>query len=97
MIWKHPTNKLEPVTKMSRREQIKQTIMRLVRERGPGKTICPSEAARALDDKHWRSLMDAVREAAINLHGDGTITIEQDGKPIRSDKFTGPVRLRIRN
>ena len=46
-----------------------QAILDLLAARGPGKTICPSEAARLLGgDDAFRPLMPIVRAAAAALH-----------------------------
>lgn len=62
--------------------ELKAQIMELVQERGPEKTICPSEAARAVNPDEWRPLMDEAREAACELRDEDKITIEQGGKPV---------------
>lgn len=80
---------------MSRKE-LQSVIMELVRERGAEKTICPSEAARVLaSDNDWRELMDNIRTAARELHHQGKLQIEQKGKSVDPDQFSGPVRLRL--
>ena len=51
-------------------ERIEETILALVEERGPGKTICLSEAARAIacDKPDPRSrLMVPVRLVAVRM------------------------------
>ena len=53
-------------------EQIEATILGLLAQRDAGKTICPSDAARALADD-FRPLMEPVRrvarELAARFHG----------------------------
>lgn len=44
-------------------ERIAEEIIRRAMDRGVGKTICPSEVARALADD-WRALMPEVRSVA---------------------------------
>lgn len=68
-------------------------ILRLVNERGPGKTICPSEAARAERGDDWRSLMKPVRRAAQKLAREGSIAIYRKGKPVDPDTVKGVIRL----
>ena len=68
-------------------------IIRLVEERGAGKTICPSEAARAERGDDWRSLMKPVRRVAQNLAREGRIAIYRKGKPVDPDNFKGVIRL----
>jgi hypothetical protein len=77
-------------------DEIEAMILSLVAERGPGKTICPSEAARALGGPHpegWSPLMPPVRKAAIRLMAEGKIVILRKGKPVADDGFKGVYRL----
>ena len=77
-------------------DPIEEVILRLVAERGAGKTICPSEAARALGGPHpdgWGPLMQPVRKAAIRLVHQGRLTILRKGKPVDPDSFKGVYRL----
>ncbi len=76
--------------------RIEAEILRLTAERGPEKSICPSEVARALDPD-WRKLMSAVRRGALLLAGAGRIEILRKGKPIAThDDVRGVIRLRAR-
>jgi len=79
-----------------------ETILRLVAERGPGKSICPSEAARAFAEARrrpadppdsWRRYMNAARQQARFLARAGRITILRKGKPVDP---TAPVKGVIR-
>jgi hypothetical protein len=72
---------------------IEAVILDLVRARGPGKTICPSEAARRLDPEAWRALMPAVREAAARLRDRGLVATTQHGRPVDPRTVRGPIRL----
>ncbi len=67
-------------------------ITRQVTARGAGKTICPSEVARALSDD-WRDLMPAVRAAAADMAARGEITVTQRGQPVDAVAARGPIRL----
>ncbi|MEJ7602666.1 MAG: DUF4385 family protein [Kofleriaceae bacterium] len=73
--------------------RIDDTIRRLLRERAEGKTICPSEVARALGDDAWRALMPRVREAAGKLLDRREIAVTQKGKPVDPRTARGPIRL----
>lgn len=76
---------------------IREAILALVAERGTEKSICPSEAARALDAEGWRSLMTRVRREAVRLAQEGRIEILRKGKPVDpSAEIRGVIRLRIR-
>jgi hypothetical protein len=66
----------------------------MVRARGPGKTICPSEVARALaGDEAFRPLMPQVREAAAALADRGEVSVTQKGRPVDARTVRGPIRL----
>lgn len=73
--------------------RIREQILALVEERGVGKTICPSEVARAVRPDDWRPLMKKVRQAAICLADDAQISIYRKGKPIPTDQVRGVIRL----
>ncbi len=73
----------------------KRTIVELLEQRDPGKTICPSDAARALGgDDGFRPLMDVVRDAAGELVEEGRIEVTQHGEPVDLKSAKGPIRLR---
>ena len=76
---------------------IEETMLRLVAERGPGKTICPSEVARALGGPHpdgWSPLMQPVRRVAVRLTKAGRVAILRKGRPVEDpDGFKGIYRL----
>ena len=62
-------------------------ILDLLQARGVGKTICPSEAARAVakarnvpDD--WREDMDDTHAAARKLAGQGAVRLFQGGEEV---------------
>lgn len=68
-------------------------ILALVTERGAGKTICPTEAARAVSEDRWRKALNDVRAEAIRLAKAGEIVIYRKGKPVDPDTFKGVYRL----
>jgi hypothetical protein len=72
-------------------------ILRQTAERGPTKSICPSEVARALEpeEDRWRRLMGPIRAAAIRLARAGQVDILRKGKPASPDaEIRGVIRLR---
>lgn len=79
--------------------RIEETIMALVAARGAGKSICPSEVARALrpgpQQDGWQSLLTPVRQAAIRLSTAGHIEILRKGRPVPPEEVRGVIRLRI--
>lgn len=76
-----------------KKETLDEIILRLVDERGAGKTICPSEAAREFRSENWQSLMGEVRVRAVKLAHAGEITIYRKGKPADPDHLKGVYRL----
>ncbi|MEB0260599.1 MULTISPECIES: DUF3253 domain-containing protein [unclassified Mucilaginibacter] len=74
---------------------ITQTILTMATERGPDKTVCPSEVARALFPTNWRKHMQDLRDAAIELQKGGKVTITQKGKPVDVRHIKGPIRIKI--
>jgi uncharacterized protein DUF3253 len=75
---------------------IEAVILRLVTERGPGKTVSPTEAARALggdDPAGWGRLMQPVRQVAVRLAQEGRLVITRKGKPVDPADFKGVYRL----
>ena len=79
-------------------ERIEATILDLAAARGRGKTICPSEAARALAGDRpeaWSRLMTQVRSVAVRMMKDGRIVITRKGRPVDPDDFKGVYRIAI--
>mgnify|MGYP000107775877 CR=1 FL=1 len=74
------------------RREVAATIRRLLRERGAGKTICPSEVARALADD-FRPLMPLVRDVAAELADAREIVATQRGAVTDVRSARGPIRL----
>jgi hypothetical protein len=77
-------------------EQIEEAIVGLLRRRDEGKTICPSDAARALaGDADFRPLMDPVRERAAEMAQEGRLEVTQRGEVVDLESARGPIRLRL--
>ncbi|MBK1696909.1 DUF3253 domain-containing protein [Rhodovibrio salinarum] len=80
-------------------------ILRLIEQRGPGKSICPSEVARSFAEERrkptdppdlWRKYLPAVRQQAKNLARQGRISILRKGKPVDPTvPVKGVVRLSL--
>ncbi|MCW2511501.1 MAG: hypothetical protein JWR11_543 [Mycobacterium sp.] len=78
-------------------ERLRASILELARERGPSKSICPSDAARAVGGEGWRDLMDQARDTARELARSGDVVVTQRGETLDPDaEWHGPVRIRIR-
>lgn len=78
---------------------LEAAILRLLAERGAGKTICPSEAARAVaasDDRAaWEPLMEPARAAARRLVAAGKVVVTQGGVVVDASTAKGAIRLRL--
>ncbi|MEM9233033.1 MAG: DUF3253 domain-containing protein [Pseudomonadota bacterium] len=74
-----------------------EAILEMLTERGVGKTICPSEAARRMDPENWRDQMDRIRAAGIRMAAADIIEVTQQGVPISAGDAKGPIRYRLRS
>lgn len=77
--------------------RLEQAILELLERRGLAKTICPSDAARAVyegEDDGWRELMEPARRAAGRLVAAGEVEITQAGRPVEPTTARGPIRIR---
>lgn len=78
-------------------QRLRTAILELARGRGPEKTICPSDAARAVGGEDWRELMDQARDIARELARAGDVEITQRGEVLDPDAaWRGPIRIRAR-
>lgn len=76
--------------------RLRSAILTMARERGPAKSICPSDAARAIGGEGWRELMDDARDVARGLAREGLVEITQRGEVLDPDsEWRGPVRIRV--
>ena len=69
-------------------DRIGEVLIRLATARGPGRSFCPSEAARALCED-WRPLMPEIRRVAAGLG----LVATQRGRPVDPVSARGPIRL----
>ena len=82
---------------MPSRQDAERAILDLLAQRDPGRTICPSEAARALGgDDGFRPLMPLVRDTAADLVARGELEVVQSGEVVDPAAARGPIRLRLR-
>lgn len=80
--------------------RIRDCVLELLIERGPGRSICPSEVARALSVRmggRWQDLMRPVRTVAAALAEAGAIDVLQHDAIVDIREVRGPVRLRLRS
>ena len=74
--------------------RLERTIGELLDQRRPDASICPSEAARAVDPDGWREIMPAARAAAGRLAAAGEVEVTQGGAVVDVAGARGPVRVR---
>jgi Protein of unknown function (DUF3253) len=82
---------------MTASSDLRTTLLGLLNQRGPGKTICPSEVARALSPEDWRELMPTVREIGVELAAEGQIVVRQRGQVVNPKTARGPIRYGLAN
>jgi hypothetical protein len=83
---------------------LEAAILSLLAERtstgDKARTICPSEAAKAVGGtesrRDWEGLMEPARAAARRLAAHGKIVITQHGHIVDASTAKGPIRLRVR-
>ncbi|WP_152190191.1 DUF3253 domain-containing protein [Georgenia satyanarayanai] len=74
-------------------DALRAELLRLAEERGPGKTLCPSEAAGAVDPGRRRELTPVARAVASALADEGLLVVTQKGVPVDARTAVGPVRV----
>ncbi len=78
---------------MTDSRKITSKIDELLSEREEGRTICPSEVARALGGEDWRELMQPVRDVAATRAQRGELAVTRKGAPVDPKDPRGPIRL----
>jgi hypothetical protein len=87
-----PEEKTGASTDVDRR--LEETILSLLDQRARTSTICPSDAARAVDPDGWRDLMEPARQAARRLVAAGRVQVTQRGTVVDPATAKGPIRIR---
>lgn len=72
-------------------EEAKRAVLTLLARRARQATVCPSEAARALDPEDWRDAMPIVHAAVDAMRAENRISLSWKGKAI--DTRDGPYRI----
>jgi hypothetical protein len=75
--------------------ELERAILDLLSKRAAGASICPSEAARAVDPENWRELMEPARRAARRLAASHRIEATQGDKIVDASTARGPIRIRL--
>ncbi len=93
------TSESETDTKKQSRQSLEDLALRLCAARGDGKSIDPTEVAKAFaeargeDDLAWRKWLVHVRAAAVGLARQGRLVIYRKGKPADPEDFRGVWRM----
>ncbi|MBC7518161.1 MAG: DUF2256 and DUF3253 domain-containing protein [Microbacteriaceae bacterium] len=74
--------------------ELESAIRQLLSVRAANATICPSEAARAVNAEGWRELMEPARRAARRLVDQGEVEITQGSTVVDPSTARGPIRIR---
>lgn len=83
---------------MSIESDLESVILQLARARGPDKSICPSDAARAVGQARgvdWHGLLQPARRAAVRLAMEGRAVILRKGRPVDPTDFKGVYRITV--
>lgn len=76
------------------RNDYEEEILQLLKLRGRGKSICPSEVL-SFEFKQDKEKMEEARQAARRLVAQGKIVITQNSQVVDPSKAKGPIRLRL--
>ena len=74
--------------------RLERVLDELLDRRRPEASVCPSEAARAVDPVAWCDLMPAARAAAGRLVDEGRAEVTQGGEVVDVAAARGPVQVR---
>ena len=80
------------------RQALRAAILDLLESREAGKSISPTEAARALagsDERQWSRLMKPLRAVAVEMAKSGALVILRKTKPVDPSDFRGVYRLAL--
>ena len=58
-------------------------------------SLCPSEVARRVSPRNWKSVMETVRQAARRLVARDCVVITSQGRIVDPDRARGPIRIRL--
>ena len=80
------------------RKALRTAILDLLESRDAGKSISPTEVARAIagsDEQKWSRLMKPLRAVAVEMAQKGEIVILRKAKPVDPSDFRGVYRLAL--
>lgn len=74
---------------------LEEALSDLLHERGRGKSICPTEAAKKVGGEEWRTLLEPARMAARRLTVRGEARIIQHGRSVDPSTAKGAIRVSL--
>ncbi len=74
---------------------IEETLLAMLAQVSPGKSLDPAAVAKSLDPEGWRRVLPQVRATAVGLARQGRLVILRHNKPADPDSFKGVWRLRL--
>ena len=78
--------------------EIEERLLGLLAARGPGRTLGPTDVARAIGGDHpdgWGPLMQPIRRVAVRLMQQGRVVLLRKGRPVDPDDFRGVYRIAL--
>lgn len=81
-------------------DRVETVILQLLEDRGAGKSICPSEAARRMAElaghpERWRAWLKRTRATGLSMAKRGGLAVLQRGERIDPETARGAIRLRL--
>ena len=84
-----------PPQPVATNRRIDAVLRALLRSRGPGRSICPSDIARLVGGTTWRTLLPIVRDRAVKMAEDGELEIVRRGRVVKTNATEGVLRYRL--
>lgn len=84
-----------PATLAATNRRIDAAVRALLRSRGSGRSICPSDVARIVGGLSWRPLLPIVRDRAVLLAKRRTLDILRRGRVVVTQPTHGVLRYRL--
>lgn len=85
----------EPTSAAQRAARATATLRALLTQRGPDKTICPSDLARVLAGDGFRAHMAEIRALVTSLEQAGEVEVRQRGERVQARTARGPIRIAL--
>ncbi len=84
-----------PPKSVATKRRIEAAVRALLRSRGPGRSICPSDIARLVGGPTWRTRLPVVRECAVKMTKRGELEILRRGRVVTTKPTEGVLRYRL--